>query len=134
MPCPASEQLLALWTAKLSEHRLPTKTIKSDLPGLQSLHIDLGLSNEPFGNHRLQHTIRVISRFHGELNRQECLPITRGILMHILSLLETNDPRDANVYGTFCIAHTGFLRAGEITFTANDLIHGHKEFAQWNLT
>jgi len=88
----------------------------------------------PFGNHRLQRIIRGINRFHGEPSRKERLPITRGLLIRILSLLDANDPRDANLYGTFCIAHVGFLRAGEVTWTANDLIHGHTEFAQWNLT
>jgi hypothetical protein len=32
------------------------------------------------------------------------------------------------------MAHAGFLRAGEVTWTANDLIHAHTEFAQRNLT
>jgi len=29
---------------------------------------------------------------------------------------------------------TGRIPVGEVTWTANDLIHGHTEFAQWNLT
>jgi hypothetical protein len=133
-PFPASEQLLALWTAKLGERGLRTKNIERYLTGLKSLHIDLGLSTEPFGNHRLQRIIRGINLFHGEPSRKECLPITRGLLICIRSLLDANDPRDANLYGDFCIAHAGFLRAGEITWTVNDLIHGNTEFAQWNLT
>jgi hypothetical protein len=32
------------------------------------------------------------------------------------------------------MAHAGFLWAVEITWTANDLIHGHTELAQWDLT
>jgi len=71
---------------------------------------------------------------HGELNRKERHPITCGLLVRILSLLDANDPRNANLYGAFCIAHAGLLRAGDKTWTANDLIHGHMEFAQWNLT
>jgi hypothetical protein len=39
-----------------------------------------------------------------------------------------------NLYGAFCIAHAGFPRAGEITWTANDPIHGQTELAQWHLT
>ena len=37
-------------------------------------------------------------------------------------------------HSAFCIARARFLRAGEITWTANDQIHGQTEFAQWNLT
>jgi len=68
------------------------KTIKSYLTGLKSLHIDLGLSTEPFGNHCLQGIIRGINRFHGEPNNKERLPTTRGLLIRILSLLDANDP------------------------------------------
>ena len=110
------------------------KTIKSYLTGLKSLHIDPRLSTKPFGNHRLQRVIRRINQFHAEPNKKGRLPITRGLLIRILSLLDANDPRDANLYGALYIAHTGFPRAGEITWTANDLIHGHTELAQWNLT
>jgi hypothetical protein len=134
MPFPASEQLLALWTATLGGRGLRTMTIQSYLTGLKSLHIDLGLSTELFGNHRLQRIIRGINRFHGQPNRMEPLPITYGLLIHILSLLEANDPRYANLYGAIYIAHVGFLPADEITWTANDLIHGHTEFPEWNLT
>jgi hypothetical protein len=110
------------------------KTIKSYLTGLKSLHIDLGLSTEPFGNHPLQRIIRGINRFHGKPNRMERLPITRGLLIRILSLLDANNPCDLNLYGAFRITHAGFLRGGEITCTGNDLIDGHTEFAQWNCT
>jgi len=109
-------------------------TIKSYLTGLKSLHIDLWLSTKTFGNHRLHRIIRGINHFHGETNRKDRLTITRGILLCILSRLDSNDPRDAILYGTFYIAHPGFLCAGEMTWTANDPIHGHTEFAQWNVT
>jgi hypothetical protein len=56
-----------------------------------------------------------INRFHGEPYKMERLPITRGLLIRILSLLDPNDPSDANLYGAFCIAHAGFLQAGDIT-------------------
>jgi hypothetical protein len=48
--------------------------------------------------------------------------------------VDANDPRDTNLYGAVCIAHAGFLWAGEITWTAKYLIHGHTKFAQWNLS
>ena len=80
-PFPALEQLLVLWTAKLGERCLRMKTINTDLTGVKSLHIDLGLSTEPFGNHRLQRIIRGINRFHGEQNKKERLPITCGLLI-----------------------------------------------------
>ena len=133
-PFPASEQLLSLWTAQLGECGLVTNTINSYLTVLKSLHIQLGLSTEPFGNHRLQRIIRGINRFHRKPNQKECLLIPRGLLVRIISLLDAPDPRDGNLYGTFCVAHTGFLWACEITRTTNDLIHGHAEFAQWILT
>jgi hypothetical protein len=75
-PFQASKQLLPLWTAKLGERGMHTTTINSYLTGLQSLHIDLGLSTEPFGNHRLQRINRGINRFHGEPNKMERLPIS----------------------------------------------------------
>jgi hypothetical protein len=129
-----SEQLLALWIAKPGQRGLHTKTIKSYLRGQKSLHFDLGLSTEPVGNHRLQRIIRGINRFHAEPNKKKRYPITRGLLRRILSLLDANNLHDANLYGAFCIAHAGVLRAGEITWTANNQILGHTEFAQWNLT
>ena len=60
-PFPASEQLLTLWTATLCERGLRTMTIKRYLTGPMSLHINLGLSTKPFGNHRLQRIIRGIN-------------------------------------------------------------------------
>jgi hypothetical protein len=99
-----------------------------------SFHIDLGLCTKPFGNHRLLRIIAGINRFHGKPNQKKRLPITRGVLIHILTLLDSNDPHNANLYGAFCIAHARFLQAGEIQLTAKDLIHGHTEFAQWDLT
>jgi len=75
-----------------------------------------------------------MNRFHGQPNKKECLPIPRCLLICILSLLDTNDPRDANLYGAFGIAHAGSLRAGELTWTANNRIYDHTEFTQWNLT
>jgi hypothetical protein len=131
---PASEQQLLVWVSKLGERGLRTKTIKSYLTGLKSLHVDLGLGTKPFGNPRLQRIIRGINRFQGEPNRKERLPITRNLLIRLLSLLDRNDPRDANLYGAFCLAHAGFLRAGEFTWSENNLVHGHTEFAPWNLT
>jgi len=109
-------------------------TIISYVPGLKLLHIKLGLNTEPCGNHRLQRIFGGINRFNLEPKKLERLLFTRGLLIYILSLLDANDPHDANLYGPFCIAHAGFLCAGEIPWTVNDLFHGHTEFAQWNLT
>jgi hypothetical protein len=95
------EQLLALWTAKLAERGMLMKTTKSYLTGLKSLHIDLGLSTEQFGNYRLQRIIRGINRFHSQPNKKERPQITRGLLIRILSLLDANDPRNANLYCAF---------------------------------
>jgi hypothetical protein len=86
------------------------------------------------GNHHLQWIIRGINRFHAKPNKKEQLPITRCLRIGILTLLDGNEPRDANIYSAFCIAHAGFLRVGEISLTGNDIIHGHMAFAQWNLT
>jgi hypothetical protein len=89
------------------------KTIKSNLTGLKSLLIDVGISTEPFGTHCLLRIIRGINRFHSQPNKKEYLPITRGLLIRILSLLDANDPSDANIYGAICIAHAGYLRGGD---------------------
>ena len=97
MPFAASEQLLSLWTAKLAERGLRMQTIKCYITGLQSLHTDLGLSTEPFGNHCPQHIVRGIDRFHDEQKKKERIPITRGLLFRIFSLPDANDPRDANL-------------------------------------
>jgi hypothetical protein len=71
---------------------------------------------------------------HSETNKKERLPITCGLLIHILSLLDVNDPRDRNLYGAFWVLPAGLLWASETTWTVNHLIHGYTEFAQWNLT
>jgi hypothetical protein len=62
--------------------------------------------------------------------RSQALPASE----QLLSLLDANDPRIANLYGAFCIAHPGCLQTGEITLRANELIHGHTKFAQSNPT
>jgi hypothetical protein len=108
-PFPALELQLSLWTAKLGELILRMKTIKRYLTSLKSLHIDLELSTGPFGNHRLQRIIRGLNRLHGDQNKKERLPITRGLLIRILSLLEANDPHDSNLYEAFCMVNTRFL-------------------------
>jgi hypothetical protein len=99
-----------------------------------TVHIDLGLSTEPFGNRHLQHIIRGINRFHREPKKKKRLPMPHGVLIHIILLLDPNDPRDANLYCAFCIVQVRFRTAGQITWAANDLIHGHTQFTQWNLT
>ena len=133
-PFPALGQLGELWTGKIGECGLRTKTLKSYLTGLKSAHIDLGLSTEPVGNHYQQRIISGINRFHCKLNKKEHLPITRCLLICILSLLDENDPRFVIIYSAFCVAHARFLRSGKVNWAANDLIHAHTVFAQWNLT
>ena len=49
-------------------------------------------------------------------------------------MTEASHPGDANLDNAFFIGNAGFLRAGEITRTTNDLIHGHTEFPLWILT
>ena len=110
------------------------KTSNSYHTGVKSLLINLGLNTGPWGNHRQQRIIRAINRFHSDPNKKEHFPISRGLFIPILSLLDANDPRDKNLNGAFCIAVAGFLGAGEISWTANDLMHGHRDVAQWNHT
>jgi hypothetical protein len=76
----------------------------------------------------MQHALRSLTEGQGWKLK------ARNLLICLLSLLNKNNPRDANLYGAFCLAHAGFLRAGEFTWSENDLVHGHTKFAQRNLT
>ena len=86
LPYPITHLKLCGWVARLGyEHKAP-KTIKSYIAGVRSSLIDLGLDDlEAFHHPLLERAITGIKRFNGEAEKRERLPITRDILIRLVT-------------------------------------------------
>lgn len=73
-----------------------------------------------------------IKRKHGEASKRERLPITKDILLQLLSRLNPAIESHATIHAVYCLAFVAFLRAGEFTYSNRDL--EDPDFALWHLT
>ncbi|KAA8895811.1 hypothetical protein FN846DRAFT_911355 [Sphaerosporella brunnea] len=93
-PFPVTVESLCNWMAYLgNRRRTKSATMKSYLTGLRSYCVDMGMDDlDVFCHPRVQRVIRGIKIFHGarESDRRERLPITRDLLLHILTRLDSN--------------------------------------------
>ena len=132
-PFPAIVTSLASWIAQLSTKRIKAKTIKSYITGLRSAHVDIGYEDlSVFHSPLLQRMIAGVRRLHGEADTKERLPLTKDLLLRLLSVFDSGDESALTMRAAFCLAFAGFLRIGEFTYNARD--REDEDFAQWFLT
>lgn len=132
-PVPATLESLVCWVAELGTRKLLPKTIKAYLTGVKSSHIDMGFTNlDIFHNPMLERIIRGIQRLRGDANTKERQPITRDILLKILTQFDVTTREGATLHAVFYLAFGGFFRMGEFTWSQQD--GEQPDFAAWNLT
>lgn len=129
---PATIQSLTGWVARLADHRIQVKTIKAYLCGVRSAHVDMGFEDlDVFHHPLLQRVIAGIRRLRGEADIKERRPITRDLLLQILTRFDTSTLESATLHASFCLAFAAFLRVGEFTWTEADL---SDDFQHWHVT
>ena len=129
---PAQVGGLAAWISYLGGRRLKPKTIKAYLAGLRSLRQDCTLDVtelEVYSHPILQRIIAGLRRLYGEGETHERRPITRDILLQLISRFNQRTLEGANLHSAFCLAFAGFLRMGEFTYDKVEC-----DFNSWNLT
>ncbi len=112
--------------------RLKPKTIKGYLAGLQSLRMECTLDKaelKVYSHPILQKVIKGLQRLYGEGDTRERQPITRDILLKLISRFDQTALEGANSHAAFCLAFAGFLRMGEFTYNKVE-----SDFSSWNLT
>ena len=116
----------------LGGKRLKPKTIKGYLAELQSLCLNCTLDKaelEVYSHPMLQRIIVGLQKLYGEGDTREHRPITRDILLKLISRFDQTNFEGANLHAAFCLAFAGFLRMGEFTY---DKLKN--DFSSWNLT
>ena len=79
----------------------------------------------------LQRVVTDIRKFRGEAKLHEREPLTRDLLIHVRSLLDTSSQYGATFHNAFYLAFTSFLRISEFTYSQSDL---NVEFDRWYIT
>ena len=111
---------------------MKAKTIKAYLAGLRSLCLECTLDEaelKVYSHPILQRVIKGFQRIYGEGDTQERQPITRDILLKLISRFDQTTLEGANLHAAFCLAFAGFLRMGEFTYNKVE-----SDFSSWNLT
>ena len=132
-PFPATVYMLSSWAAALAQQVAP-KTIKGYLCGLRSYHVDIGYNTDVldvFHHPMLERVIIGIKRQKGEAQTKERRPITRDLLLKLVSLFDQNTLYGATMHSAFCLAFAAFLRVGEFTYDPADRT---RDFYQWHVT
>lgn len=124
-PWPATSHMLEEWAAnRIFGSSLPKQgqvkpdTVQSYLSGIKSYHIDRRLSLSDFDSPRMALIIKGGKRLFSSKKRNR-RPITKDILEKITE----DEPLtldDLNADTAFKVAWAGFLRLGEITYTATE--------------
>lgn len=132
-PFPVTLQTLASWIGNLAKRKISSKTIRTYLAGLRSFLVDLGVSDlQIFQHPSIHRMITGLKRREGEVDKRERLPVTRDILLKLLTQLDTKVETHAIIHAAYCLAFAAFLRVGEFTYSARDL--RDLDFSSWHLT
>lgn len=110
-PFPAQVGGLAAWIGHLGGRRLKPKIIKGYLAGLRSLRLDSTLDMAELGVYShpiLQRIIAGLRRLYGEGDTCERQPITRDVLLKLISRFDQTTFEGANLHAAFCLAFAGF--------------------------
>ena len=81
--------------------------------GLEALKI--------FHSARLKRFLDDTRRLRGETDTQERCPITKDILLQILTDSSRSIKHGTTIQAAFCLAFAAFLRVGELTHESRDL-------------
>lgn len=104
------------------------------MTGLRSYYMEFGASIpelDIFHTPILQQILAGIRRFNGEPDTKERHPITRPVLRAMLTRLDKNTRRGANLHAALCLAFAGFLQMGEFTWARGEL---NPDFRNWYIT
>lgn len=129
---PAQVGGLVAWIGHLRGQRLKPKTIKGCLAGLRLLWLDCTLDKaklEVYSHPMLQRIIAGLRRLYGEGDTCERRPITRDILLKLISRFDQITLEGANLHAAFYLAFAGFLQMGGFTYNKVK-----SNFSSWNLT
>ena len=111
---PATLYNLTAWASHLADKHTHVRTIKAYLTGLRSAHVDMGYEDlDIFSSLQLQRCIAGIRRLRGEADTKERRPITRDILLQILTSFDKTILLGVTLYTSFYLVFAGFLRIGE---------------------
>ena len=132
-PFPVTLQSLASWIGHLAKRNISSNTIRTYVAGLRSFLVDSGRDNlDIFQHASIKRMIVGLRRLEGEGKKRNRLPITRDILLKLLTRLDTTKELQAIVHAAYCLAFAGFLRIGEFTYSTADL--QNPTFASWHMT
>ena len=102
------------------------------MAGLRSLRLDCTLGEaelKVYSYPILQRVIAGLRRLYREGDTRERRPITREVLLKLVSRFNQTTLEGANLHSAFCLAFAGFLRMGEFTYDKVE-----SDFSSWNLT
>ena len=90
--------------------RVKAKDIKKRIASLCSYHVDMGYNTEVFANEHLARVVQGVMRLYPDTSSpRERTPITREILLQLLSQLDLCTKRGALLAAAFTLAFAAFL-------------------------
>jgi hypothetical protein len=122
-PYPAQQPHLGEWIARRAfgtpnMRQVSPSTLSNYVSALRSKHVDFGYPTTVFNDPFLKRLLAGARSLFPQ-KKKEKLPITRDILAKIVT--GGRSKQDINVDAAFTVAFAGFLRMGEISYTAAEL-------------